>query len=117
MAAQVPQIVASLEFNDRTTAISPTTLFTPAEDGLFVLHYYVSPRTGSTGNVSTTATWTDDGGPQSDNLSGSDFSDSTSGSSGSMTFRAKASQAIDVSTALFGGSGQVYDAYYTLIQL
>lgn len=115
MSAIVPQIVASPSFLGRTTALPSTILLSPTADATYQLSFYLSPRAAGL-NISLTLTWTDDGGSQSSNLSSSDFSNSTSGSAGTITFRHKGGHAIDVATAISLGSG-TYDLYCTLIQL
>jgi hypothetical protein len=126
----VPQIVAKGRLLNQTAPIPTTTIFSPAQSGLFRLSVYATITTGVTNNTSTwsyNTEWTDDSGEvnngqvltslNQDNIGA--FSWSNVGQYGAtMVFEAKGGTGIAYSVAQYGpADNSAYALYYTLERL
>jgi hypothetical protein len=130
-----PQIVAKAKLSHQTASIPTTTIYTPAQTGLYRLSVYATLLStgGATGSYwSFNLAWADDVGPQviDSFLVGYDLTPPgqfvqlwNSGFNIAMggpvtTFEAKAGQPITYSVTQPNGSdGSAYSLYYTLERL
>ncbi len=101
MAASVPRIVANESFLNQTSAISPTSIFTPDADGNYRISAYIDFPSNALGvgtEIDASITFTDDFGSRQFDIEG------TPGGSGSAvrTARLTASNPVQVSTAYTG---------------
>jgi hypothetical protein len=117
MSAQVPQIVASMAFNDQIAPIEATDFYTPTEDGLYELHFYVSQRVENNSVYKGFITYTDDGGSQTGFLSNGNAATLRDGGGGVLPFKSVGTGTMTVSLTISPSSETAYDAYFTLVQL
>lgn len=119
-SATVPVIVESYSLVGKTGALSATTIYTPAEDGLYRIDYYLALAATGVANVTPVIDFTDDFNAETVNLYGtaSGFAQANAQAvGGSFTFKAKASQPIQLSTSVASGTTPTYNLYATLVQL
>lgn len=118
--ASVPVIVESYKLTGQTGALAATTIYTPAADGLYRLDYYLALAATGVANVNPNLIFTDDFVAETVALHGtaSSFGQANAQCVGdSFTFRAKAGQAIQISTSVASGTAPTYNLYATLVQL
>lgn len=117
----IPVIVESATFIGQVGALSARTIYTPIADGVYQLSYYLANSAASgVAAVTPVLTFTDDFNSETVNLyaTGSGFGQTNSQCTGaSFTFKAKAGQAIQISTTVGSGSTPTYNLYATLVQL
>jgi hypothetical protein len=108
------RVVVTEEFLSQTGDIAATTLFTPAQDGLFRLSTY-SDLTGAAGDEAHGGfEWTDDVKSHHENLS---VGPSDQQEGGSRMVRCVAGQPIKYFTSTFLSAGQSYNAYAAIEQI
>ncbi len=125
--AQSPQIVAKAKLSHQTATIPTTTIYTPAQTGLYRLSIYATLLTtveNSQSQWNVYAQWTDDAVTQYQNVL---FSQNSLGSfvfpqvanyGPSITFESKAGTPISYFvTQSNGADGTSYSLYYTLERL
>jgi len=126
----VPQIVAKGRLINQSAPIPMTTIFSPAQNGLFRLSVYGTITTGVTNNTSTwsyNTEWTDDSGVvnngqvltslNQDNIGALNWSN-VGQYGATMVFEAKGGTAIAYSVNQYGpADNSAYALYYTLERL
>jgi hypothetical protein len=128
-----PLIVAKAKLLNQTAQIPTTTIYTPAQSGLYRLSVYATiisgPCEGNSNYWDLSLIWTDDSGAQSGGGSilesdigdcpGSLMAPDTGGSAqgATVTFEAKSETAITYNMRQGAPDGSVYDLYYTLERL
>ena len=97
----------------QTGSISPTTLFTPGDSGLYRVTVYLNSSAAGSGTIAGSVAWTDEVGPQA--ASGTVTNVDTY-SSMNVIVRATSGNAIRYSTTEAGTSG-AYNLFITVEQL
>lgn len=116
----VPQIAISASFIGKNAALAPSTIYTPAADGLYRLDYYCAASATGVAAITPQILFTDDFGAQSVNMNPTQSGFGQANAQvvgGSFTFKAKAGQNVQVATSLGAGSAPTYNLYATLVQL
>lgn len=114
MKSCCPCIVARENFLSRTVGLSSTTIFTPDEDGEFIIGMFLEGDATNGGPLQANYSYTNDNGSSGDNTGS--FNGSPGQRSLLQYIHALSGQPIQISVSSFSGSAS-YNLFVTLISL
>jgi hypothetical protein len=106
MDAQAIVGVAEVDLKDQPASVPLTELFTPEEDGIFILNFYYScTLAGTAGTVKAALNWHDDTSPQTIEFPEIDLTTEGQKFQQSVFIKCKAGEPVSYSATLAGGVG------------
>lgn len=119
MSVSTGNIVAELALNNQSSAVTSTLLALAPGSGMYQLNWYAAVRSGTTGQVQPSVTFTDDTQTQTIQAQATNSGNpgtNAKATCGTITFKAVAATDINIAVPITAGT-PTFDAYFSLVAL